>query len=218
MGNVVVPLLMLAGGGALVWSGITDPEGGTFGGLSALMRGEQPAKRAADPTASAGIAATLATVATSRRGGGGGGTTGTPAANRPTPTPVTPARPGRTPRSIYSLGSVKPHVARAANLIGPMFGITSVGGYRASAIDPNGHPAGRALDFMVSDSRGTALASYVLANRRQLGVEYVIWRQRINSGTGWRSMADRGSPTQNHMDHVHVNFIATDPRGGSTTT
>jgi hypothetical protein len=37
-------------------------------------------------------------------------------------------------------------------------------------------------------------------------VKYIIWRQRIwypSSGT-WRGMADRGSATANHYDHVHV--------------
>jgi hypothetical protein len=119
----------------------------------------------------------------------------------------------------YNLGPVKPWVQAAANELGGKFGISSIGGYRASAKDQNGHPAGRALDLMVSDvKRGTALAEYARANARRLGVEYVIWRQRIwsvaRNGEGWRPMEDRGSPTQNHMDHVHVNFNATAPAGG----
>ncbi|KAB2809302.1 hypothetical protein F9L07_19880 [Pimelobacter simplex] len=119
----------------------------------------------------------------------------------------------------YNLGAVKPWVRAAADELGPKFGITSIGGYRAGARDANGHPAGRALDLMVSDvQRGTRLAEYARANARRLGVEYVIWRQRIWSVArdieGWRRMEDRGSPTQNHMDHVHVNFNATAPSGG----
>lgn len=119
----------------------------------------------------------------------------------------------------YGLGAVKPWVRAAANELGPKFGISVIGGYRASAKDKNGHPAGRALDLMVSDKeRGTRLAEYARANARRLGVEYVIWRQRIwsvgRNGEGWRPMEDRGSPTQNHMDHVHVNFNATAPNGG----
>ena len=39
----------------------------------------------------------------------------------------------------------------------------------------------------------------------------MIWRQRINLGEGWRDMADRGSITQNHNDHVHVSFEETAP-------
>lgn len=118
----------------------------------------------------------------------------------------------------YSLGGVKPWVAAAANEIGPKFGITSIGGYRTSATDPNGHPAGRALDFMCTPAQGGPLAAYAQANANRLGVEYVIWQQRIwstgRAAEGWRGMEDRGSATQNHMDHVHVNFLATAPAGG----
>jgi uncharacterized protein YbdZ (MbtH family) len=55
---------------------------------------------------------------------------------------------------------------------------------------------------------GDALAAYVLAHRAELHVSYVIWQQRINLGGGWSPMADRGSPTANHLDHVHVSFTA----------
>jgi hypothetical protein len=50
------------------------------------------------------------------------------------------------------------------------------------------------------------LADYCAANLRNLGLKYVIWKQRINSGSGWRGMNDRGSLTQNHYDHVHITF------------
>lgn len=124
----------------------------------------------------------------------------------------------------YSLGPVKPWVKAAADELGPKFGITSVGGYRAEGSrDPEGHPSGLALDFMVSDkARGTALAEYARANARRLGVKYVIWRRRIwsveRNAEGWRLMEDRGSPTQNHYDHVHVSFNRTAPGGGPTVS
>ena len=36
-------------------------------------------------------------------------------------------------------------------------------------------------------------------------MKYVIWRQRYwEPGGSWEPMEDRGSPTANHMDHVHV--------------
>ncbi len=118
----------------------------------------------------------------------------------------------------YNLGPVKPWVEAAANELGPKFGITSIGGYRLSATDPDGHPAGRALDLMCTPAQGGPLAAYTQANARRLGVEYIIWQQRIwsvgRAGEGWRPMSDRGSPTANHMDHVHVNFNATAPAGG----
>ena len=71
------------------------------------------------------------------------------------------------------------------------------------------HGQGRALDCMISDtSVGWDAARWVRANAKSLGVSEVIYRQQIwtvqRSSDGWRSMSDRGSPTANHMDHVHV--------------
>lgn len=70
------------------------------------------------------------------------------------------------------------------------------------------HGTGQALDIMVDTATGNQIADYVRANARELGASQVIWRQRIWTvqlpGGGWRPMSDRGSPTANHMDHVHV--------------
>jgi uncharacterized protein YbdZ (MbtH family) len=57
------------------------------------------------------------------------------------------------------------------------------------------------------------LADYCAANLRNLGLKYVIWKQRINSGSGWRAMGDRGSLTQNHYDHVHITFTGSSCTG-----
>lgn len=114
----------------------------------------------------------------------------------------------------YSLGAVKPQLTALVNILGPMFDIASVGGYRASAVDPGGHPSGLAADFMVGltpagRKKGDALAAYAKANATALGIDYIIWYQRIWSASraaeGWRPMADRGSPTANHLDHPHIN-------------
>jgi endonuclease/exonuclease/phosphatase family metal-dependent hydrolase len=60
-------------------------------------------------------------------------------------------------------------------------------------------------------AKGDALAEYAKANADQLGIDYIIWWQRIWSsqrpGEGWRPMADRGSATANHRDHVHINVL-----------
>ena len=121
-------------------------------------------------------------------------------------------------QSPYALGPVQPQTAAVANTVGPMFGIKTVGGYRdpgAEQYDPNGHPAGLALDFMINNipngkSTGDKLAAYLQDNAADLGVKYIIWQQHIwsveRSDEGWRAMADRGSPTQNHMDHVHLSL------------
>jgi len=70
------------------------------------------------------------------------------------------------------------------------------------------HGAGLALDIMVSGEAGWAVAEYVRARAGELGASEVIFSQRIwtvqRSGEGWRAMEDRGSPTANHYDHVHV--------------
>lgn len=72
-GNVVVPLLAVTAGGVLVWSGITDPAGGTFAGLAALLRGEDPS--ANRPAVFSGVAADLLaindTTGTDTTGGSG---------------------------------------------------------------------------------------------------------------------------------------------------
>ncbi len=84
------------------------------------------------------------------------------------------------------------------------FGITSIGGYRAG--DGGDHGTGQAVDVMTSSfAQGDAVASFAMAHAGSLSIKYVIWKQRIwFPGSGWRSMADRGSATQNHMDHVHI--------------
>ncbi len=68
---------------------------------------------------------------------------------------------------------------------------------------------------MVDRGTGDALAACALANKDALGITYVIWRQRINYGSGWEAMEDRGDPTANHMDHVHVSFGNGDGSAGS---
>jgi hypothetical protein len=87
----------------------------------------------------------------------------------------------------------------------------TIGGTRASATDSNGHPSGLALDYMVlSDTAlGNAIVQYSIDHWAELRVEYLIYRQRMLSSPhgSWQPMADRGSPTANHMDHVHVNYL-----------
>ena len=104
-------------------------------------------------------------------------------------------------------GPVKQWVSEAGQLLRCRFGVGSVGGVgpRANASD---HPAGLALDFFVDRAAGDALAECAVRNRSRLAVKYVIFRQRINNGSGWRQMEDRGSPVANHMEHVHISFNA----------
>ena len=73
------------------------------------------------------------------------------------------------------------------------------------------HPYGNAVDVMIPDypspegvGLGDEIARWLLANRKQLGVKYVIWKKRIWSverqAEGWRPYYGV-SP---HYDHVHV--------------
>lgn len=83
--------------------------------------------------------------------------------------------------------------------------VTSWGGSSGRSGD---HGSGRALDIMASPTLGQAIAAYARANAARLGVSQVLWSRTIwtvqRRSEGWRPMPDRGSPTANHEDHVHV--------------
>ena len=97
--------------------------------------------------------------------------------------------------------------------------IEVVGGYRPTDPYPD-HPSGRAVDVMMPDggrtpqdvALGDAIAQYFMTNADRYGVRYMIWRQRIwwrdrdpvAPVDQWRMMGDRGDPTSNHEDHVHI--------------
>ncbi|GAA4342104.1 hypothetical protein GCM10023162_40350 [Klenkia terrae] len=112
-----------------------------------------------------------------------------------------------------SAGPVRPVTQAAADAVVsnvPGAGAITIGGTRASATDPGGHPSGLALDYMVlgDEDLGNALIDYQIANWSELGVEYLIYQRRILSSPGgsWVAMEDRGGVTANHEDHVHVNY------------
>jgi LysM repeat protein len=116
-------------------------------------------------------------------------------------------------RITNSAGPVKPQTQAAANAVVsdvPGAAGLTIGGTRASATDPNGHPSGLALDYMVGSNRalGDAIVQYQIANWDRLGVSYIIWQQRIltSPNGSWKAMEDRGSATANHLDHPHVNY------------
>ena len=79
-------------------------------------------------------------------------------------------------------------------------------GYRGSA--GSYHAEGRAIDVMVSGSRGWDVAYHLQRNATQLGVTEIIYERRIwttqRASEGWRWMSDRGSVSANHYDHVHI--------------
>lgn len=115
------------------------------------------------------------------------------------------------------LGAVKSWVADAAEFLGCQYGqppLLGVGS-RGNASD---HPGGLALDLMTTNQvTGDSIAACALRNMDALGVTYVIWDQQINTGSGWKPMEDRGSPTANHEDHVHISFQRSAPSGTPVT-
>lgn len=121
-----------------------------------------------------------------------------------------PSAGGPTGSATCALGTagmegVAANVARAGEKLRCLFGVDSVLGIgsRGNASD---HPSGKALDFMVDRATGDRLAAYAQQNRDELGISYIIWRQRIDTGSGWTTQEDRGGATANHMDHVHISF------------
>ncbi|KGN42072.1 hypothetical protein [Knoellia aerolata] len=108
--------------------------------------------------------------------------------------------------AYYDAGRAKglgDNAAKVYSAIRSNFGITNIGGYRAGGGD---HGSGRAVDVMVTGSRGDAVAQWAINNMGAYNITYVIWKQRIwlAGASGWRAMDDRGSVTANHYDHVHI--------------
>jgi hypothetical protein len=106
---------------------------------------------------------------------------------------------------LSDLGPVKPWVRSAARFLACLHDEPDLIGVALRGRQSD-HPMGLALDLMVRGEKGDRIARCALANQEELGVDYVIWKQRINYGDGWERMADRGGLTENHYDHVHISF------------
>lgn len=125
------------------------------------------------------------------------------------PATKSPAEKGLRPSALNGLRCG----AAAAPWVKTMFGL----GQRAGATE---HDDGLAVDFMIpsydtpaSKARAQKLSKWLRANAKKLGITYIIYDQKIwniaRSSEGWRPMEDRGSDTENHLDHVHVSFADT---------
>jgi len=71
------------------------------------------------------------------------------------------------------------------------------------------HASGQAIDIMTSDKAlGDRIAAFLQSHASELDLYDIIWWDRIwtpvRASEGWRDYGDHGSPTANHMDHVHV--------------
>ncbi|AWK77057.1 peptidase M23 (plasmid) [Rhodococcus oxybenzonivorans] len=148
------------------------------------------------------------------------GTAG-PAPTAPTtPGPSTPSTPpgaemAALPTTVgseehWQIDTVR--VARAVHAKFPQ--LTAIGGWRPVDSFPD-HPSGRAADIMIDNyssgeghKLGDAVKDYLWAHREYFQIEYMIWRQEYIPSDGPPNlMEDRGSPTQNHFDHVHVTTV-----------
>jgi len=124
------------------------------------------------------------------------------------------------PQSPLIGDTITPRMRQVKDAIDRRFGpFSAIGCYRAE----NGgeHPLGRACDFMLSTGgvlptaagvrRGYNIAAWAQANASRLGIMYIIYRQRMwdirMASSGWVPMADRGSITANHFDHVHISVF-----------
>jgi hypothetical protein len=116
----------------------------------------------------------------------------------------------RCDADLGGLGRVKPWVRDAARFLACLYEQPDLIGV-ASRARASDHPTGHAVDLMVRGERGDRIAECALANQEELGISYVIWKQRVNYGDGWEGMADRGGDTANHYDHVHISFEKRDP-------
>ena len=116
--------------------------------------------------------------------------------------------------------NITPRMRQVKDEIDRRFGpFVSIGCYRPGTFGE--HPLGRACDFMLSSGGvmpsasnvqlGYQVAAWAQANASRLGIMYIIYRQKIwdirMASAGWVLMADGGSITANHFDHVHISVF-----------
>jgi hypothetical protein len=124
------------------------------------------------------------------------------------------------PESPVIGASITPRMQKVKDEVDRRFGpFVDIGCYRAGS--DGEHPLGRACDFMLSTggvlpstekvALGYEVAAWAQAHASQLGIMYIIYRQRIwdirMASSGWVPMEDRGSVTANHFDHVHISVF-----------
>lgn len=112
-----------------------------------------------------------------------------------------------------STAGLTEHTAQMKKFLGAKFKIKDFSLFRPGDQD---HGSGKAVDYMTYNDKktGDQLANYAVKNFDELGISYIIWQQKFymkednkyGKGGQWNLMEDRGSPTQNHMDHVHISF------------
>jgi len=128
--------------------------------------------------------------------------------------------------TTIALGAVAPYVADVADHLAQKYPkIQSISGWRASATDMAGHPAGLALDVVVGDDTvtGKQVTAYIDENAAKLHVKYRIYLQTYKAaGKAPTLMERRGGEAPgydpNHQRHVHITFLPEVKDGRRMTT
>lgn len=118
-----------------------------------------------------------------------------------------------------AMNGLTDHAKKMKVALAKKFGITNFSMFRAGDDDGtgHGHNTGMSVDFMVpvGSAKGDELAEYITKNMKELGIYYVIWKQRFympqyniySPANTWNLMPDYGDVTSNHYDHVYVSFV-----------
>ena len=118
---------------------------------------------------------------------------------------------GMLPHGVANENRLQRKTILAARAISAAFPeIRDIGGYRPDSL--KWHPHGLAVDVMIphpntpdGHALGNRVLQFVLQNQQTFGLDHAIYRQTMYiPGQAPTVMENRGSPTQNHMDHVHV--------------
>ncbi|WP_457181137.1 hypothetical protein [Mycobacteroides abscessus] len=190
-------------------SGGGSPGGGAGGGMgSPLSAASSPLK------ALSGIPSLGSSMAGSNVAGSGTG-----AGVRDTANPA-----GDLTKDKANEKGLQKYTILAARAISAAFPeIQTIGGVRADSL--KWHPQGLAIDVMIPNpdsvegkALGDRVLKFVMANQDKFKIDHAIWQQTMHiPGNAPRRMENRGSPTQNHMDHVHIATAGGGyPRGDET--
>ena len=120
---------------------------------------------------------------------------------------------GTEPCPVGSEAGLMPDTVKVLRAVCAEFPeVTSYGGQAGRGE----HATGQALDIMARGELGDRIASFLQENQTELGIEYLIWEQRIwrpATSPDWRPMSNRGGDTANHIDHVHVTTYGSSATG-----
>jgi hypothetical protein len=148
----------------------------------------------------------------------------TTAGGTPPPTTTPQTVQGASGVRFTAADNLKPNCAAARSFIRANWHMPhGIGGYANRNIGgtntPSDHAKGLALDAMVcplgqratgaDEAKGNAIAMWFVQNPAVFTTKYVIWMDRINSGSGWRRYGHPTGSSGNtvqHRDHVHISF------------